>query len=111
MSSLPGQLIRLEADDIKSCRTCGTNATHDLVIEADAFGSETVPYCSEHGKVEQEDFNAGNKSGDCDWCKASGVAVSYRRDFEEGSHGKVYEVCRPCIDKQLKELNDESDSY
>ena len=38
-------------------------------------------------------------SGNCDWCKQMSPKLHPKRDFEEGTCGRIYYVCDPCIQR------------
>ena len=91
------------------CAEKGTEnvpATTALITNSDSFGSEYCPMCAscrDAYVIERDKAKAielANPTGCCDWCNATNVVVTPRRDFEEGSHGRVYDICRPCIDKE-----------
>ena len=88
-----------------------------LITESDSFGSEYFPMCQEckdtyileRDKARKEEDE--NPTGFCDWCKASNVRVYPQRDWEEGSHGPVYDVCSPCSRKYQENLAKENAQY
>jgi hypothetical protein len=57
---------------------------------------------------EEEDLDLHNV-GTCDWCKGSNLIVKPHRDFEEGSGGPIYDVCKACRVKEADSLCDEDD--
>lgn len=75
--------------------------------EVDSFGSEQSDMC----QTCYDSYNAALKtqdtSGTCDWCKGLAPALFPKRDWEEGSAGRVYNVCQPCIQRQKEALNAE----
>mgnify|MGYP003604369764 CR=1 FL=1 len=116
MSPVTGKFVCVSVAESQgygnTCYDCDEKGTENvpaviaLITNSDSFGSEYCPMCAscrdayiiERDKAREEEL--ANPTGHCDWCKASNVLVSPRRDFEEGSHGRVYDVCRPCIDKE-----------
>jgi len=79
--------------------------------ETDSFGCEYHDMCQEClDKYKQEVSNA-DYSGKCDWCKKHSEHLYSHRDIEEGSCGRVYEVCRPCIDAERQRWDEEDDYY
>jgi hypothetical protein len=72
-------------------------ATHRIQGETDSFGVEYIDMCKEcHDgylsyKVDED------SSGICDWCRRQVAKRSKTRDLEEGSCGRVYDVCPACI--------------
>lgn len=47
------------------------------------------------------------RTGKCDWCKKDVTDLRTARDYEEGTHGPVYEICGACHKKQQDEINEE----
>lgn len=75
--------------------------------ETDSMGCEMHDLCKECAQEYSREMR--NITGDCEWCKAQDVPVTTARDYDEGSSGRVYTVCRPCKDKQIKGLQEEMD--
>ncbi len=77
--------------------------------ETDSFGCEYHDMCQEcldeYVKASQE----ADHSGKCDWCGKSVDRLIPHRDIEEGSCGRVYEVCNPCIDAERKRWEEEDE--
>lgn len=106
-----------------TCYDCAEKGTENvpaitaLITESDSFGSEYCPMCAscrdayviERDKAREEE--KANPTGHCDWCKASNVLVSPHRDFEEGIHGRVYDVCSPCLSKERDRIAEEMEDY
>jgi hypothetical protein len=46
-------------------------------------------------------------TGTCDWCKRPATDLRQKRDFEEGSYGRLYDVCRACVIAENKRLDEE----
>lgn len=112
MSHMPGQVATPEEGE--ACQTCNKPATHKLCFEADSFGSDYAYLCDEHFEEERKALSEQDTSGKCDWCKQESEKRYSRRDIEEGSHGRVYDVCKPCIEKQeqaWKEELENDDDY
>lgn len=106
---LPGHVRLIRAGDECPCQydECKEAATHEYLTEADSMGEEWLPLCSSHLEQFKKDVaEAGDVIATCDWCKAEGVAVAPFRDFEEGSHGPVYDVCEVCRGKSIDRAND-----
>lgn len=47
----------------------------------------------------------------CDWCKAPEVEVQPTRDYDEGNHGPVYDVCSNCRKRQQMLLEEEAQRH
>jgi hypothetical protein len=76
--------------------------------ETDSFGSELWDCCQEC----LDDLKKQSpRTGKCDWCKTDNVITKPKRDYEEGMHGPVYEVCTPCSDRYNKRQAEEADDY
>lgn len=74
--------------------------------ETDSFGSEMIDACQE---CADEILQAKNDAriGRCDWCKAEATDLRPKRDWEEGSAGRVYDVCGACVRKENEQLRAE----
>lgn len=105
MSHLPGQVATPEEGE--ACQTCGKPAAHKLCFEADSFGADYAYLCDEHLEEEREAMRNQDTSGKCDWCKQPSEKRFSHRDIEEGQGGRVYDVCRPCIDKERQSWRDD----
>lgn len=80
--------------------------------ETDSFGSELNDLCQECvAEIEQHEKENEEEFGMCDWCKGQrqNKDLSPHRDFEEGRAGRVYTVCRSCIQKEYDDLKDDVD--
>lgn len=75
--------------------------------ETDSMGSELNDLCAECLEAEKK---ADPTTGTCDWCKTSNVTLHPRRDIDEGTSGRVYEVCKPCITADNRCLQEELDA-
>jgi hypothetical protein len=76
--------------------------------ETDSFGSEMNDLCQEcRDAADAYAADPNNHLGTCDWCKSENVHVRPRRDWEEGSAGRVYDICDNCNDKENKRLAEE----
>jgi len=86
-------------------------ATVRVQGETDSFGCEFIDLCKEcaekHYKAVRE-YRELERS--CDWCRKLGK-LAPTRDYDEGSHGPVYEVCEPCWERQFVALQEELDFY
>lgn len=108
VSTLPGSIravpVGTECDEHP-----GVLAVKRVQGETDSFGCEYLDMCQEcYDKYKEEMRNVDN-SGICDWCKKSADRVFNHRDIEEGSCGRVYQVCQACIDAEKKEWAEERD--
>lgn len=78
--------------------------------ETDSFGAELIDMCQEclaHYREQLSDNR--NLLEQCDWCKNQSTGLCDRRDFEEGTHGRVYRVCDGCVDKENTRLKDDDE--
>ena len=123
MAYYPGQFVSIETSVAQgygdTCYDCACDGDEDvpatvvIVGETDSFGSEFWPLCEKHhqatiakkDKALEEELE--NPSGYCEWCKTSNVFTFPRRDFEEGSSGRLYDVCNKCIDKENDQIRRE----
>lgn len=83
-------------------------ATHRVQGETDSFGCEMHDLCDDC----YVEYKAGGEySPDkCDWCKQQADNIRPTRDYDEGTCGPVYYVCKACRDRRDKEAQEE-DSY
>ena len=109
MSRKLGDVIPLERHEMYGCQACNNPSTCKLVVVVKEGGySETEFYCSEHIDVAKEHLMDQHDVGTCDWCKGSNLIVKPHRDFEEGSNGPIYDVCKACRVKESDSLNEET---
>lgn len=105
-SYLPGYVLL-----IPQGQTCDEHperpAIKRVVGETDSFGSECIDMCSECYTKYQADCSTADYSGKCDWCKKHSEHLYNHRDIEEGSCGRVYSVCRTCIEEERQRWADE----
>ena len=66
--------------------------------ETDSFGCELLDLCQEC--LEQMRSVPVDTSGTCDLCKGTATDLRDRRDYEEGSTGRIYRVCGACVRKE-----------
>lgn len=79
--------------------------------ETDSFGAEYHDLCQDCIDEMLKHRN-DDRCGVCEWCKKEAKDLRDRRDWEEGSCGRVYRVCGKCVRKEnaiLAEELDESD--
>jgi hypothetical protein len=104
MDHYVGQLLPIDPDnDSYICETCKVPAQYRLVTKLRLGGIDWTPYCSEHA-----DLRLATMLGTCDWCKGTNLLVKPHRDFEEGSGGPLYDVCRACRIKESNDLSEET---
>lgn len=108
--SLPGDVLKLRSDGSIVCEMedCTNAAAKSVCTESDSFGDEFTSMCEKHV---EEFANSEPALEICEWCNVGPIEVHPIRDFEEGSHGPVYEVCNACIAKQNKLIAEEADYY
>ncbi len=116
ISSLPGA-----SHAVPEGQACDTHpdrpATHRVQGETDSFGSELHDMCNEcHERYKQDmaDSAEARSTGKCEWCGTQSTDLRPRRDWEEGSSGRVYDVCGACVKAENDRLSAElaeSDDY
>lgn len=84
-----------------------TCAEHTYLCEECAVLHQIILDSAVAAEIESNEENIG----DCEWCKAANVPVYDTRDYEEGSSGCVYDVCRNCINEQNKAIEREEEIY
>jgi hypothetical protein len=85
-------------------------ATVRIQGETDSMGCEMWDVCAECAAAMTEAAKAA-RVGVCDWCKHEADDLREHRDWEEGSCGRLYDVCGACIRKENKRLKDELEEY
>lgn len=75
--------------------------------ETDSFGCEYLDLCQEC--VDKLRAAEATIEGTCDYCKTHTVGLLHHRDWEEGSSGPVYRICRPCKTRSNEALANEFD--
>lgn len=110
ISSLPGAFHAVPKE-MKCDEHPNYTAYYRVQGETDSFGCEMIDMCAICYTKHQKEKKEADHSGFCDWCKCGSSYVRPRRDFEEGSCGRVYMVCTPCIDKENKALNEEINNF
>ncbi|VWB08175.1 hypothetical protein [Burkholderia lata] len=89
-------------------------ATHRVQGETDSFGSELNDMCDEcyaEYKAAMAETAAERATGRCDWCDRHATDLRSARDYDEGSYGRVYDVCAACRKRQNDDLQEELDRY
>lgn len=109
VSTLPGSSRALREG--AQCDDCGKKpATHRVQGETDSFGAEWADLCDDCYVVERE-RRRKDCAGECDWCGKHSESRIWTRDYDEGTHGPTYRVCKSCYDKQQKALEAELHYY
>lgn len=108
VSTLPGS-IRAVPAGTECDNHPGVLAVKRIQGETDGYGAEYLDMCQECYDAFKEEVHSADASGICDWCKKSADRVFNHRDIEEGSCGRVYQVCQACIDAEKKEWAEERD--
>lgn len=85
---------------------CTALVTHAVSGEEDSFGIEWNYGCLKHCN-EARETNNKPYTGNCDWCKDHRNSLRPHRDFEEGSSGRVYDVCLECRQEESKRVSEE----
>lgn len=98
VSTMPGS--ETKAPEGMKCDTHHDRpATHRMQGETDSMGCEYYGLCDEcytaHVNHVPEPI-----TGSCAWCKKHSDNLKPTRDFEEGLHGPVYDVCSGCRQRQ-----------
>lgn len=85
-------------------------ATTCVQGETDSFGCELNDMCDEcyaEYRKQMAETAAERAIGTCDWCNQPATDLRPRRDFEEGSSGRVYDVCGACVKRENDRLQAE----
>jgi hypothetical protein len=108
-STLPGALHK-----VPEGMTCDDHpelpAAYRVQGETDSFGAELIDMCEAcytEYKQYKADTAVERATGCCDWCKNHATDLRTMRDFEEGSCGRLYDVCGACRKRQNDELEEE----
>lgn len=108
-STLPGR-----AHDLPDGTMCDHHSDRPAVAriqgETDSFGAELNDMCQECLDEYRKEMAEADHSGTCEWCKQHKPKLSPRRDYEEGMHGRVYEVCDDCIKRVNEDAQAELDA-
>ena len=105
VSSMPGSKHRVEPG-----ATC-TNHENVLAVqkiqgETDSYGAEYFYLCEACKVIRDKSLHQLNP-GVCDWCNDKSNHLVKRRDPDEGTSGRVYNVCNECIVKQNERFEQE----
>lgn len=108
VSTLPGQFSGVPVGTM-----CDEHPDRDAVRrvqgETDSFGCEYHDMCQECFEEHLQTSREADYSGKCDWCRKHVDHLYPHRDIEEGSCGRVYEVCKPCIDAERQRWEEEDE--
>jgi hypothetical protein len=103
----PGQWLKVRPATVCD-KHQATLAVAVLCGEVDSFGHEEIGMCQKcvdnYKKLEIKPI-----VGTCDWCKTTEVVVKPTRDYEEGSAGRLYDVCQQCRTDQEKSAQEDVD--
>lgn len=109
VSTLPGHFSRLPSGAM-----CDEHpdriAVRRLQGETDSFGCEYHDMCQACADEYLRETHEADYSGKCDWCRKQADRLYPHRDIEEGSCGRVYEVCKPGIDAERQRWEKEDEA-
>lgn len=102
--NMPGDVSRQSAYDTEHCdEHPDRKALFRLTGETDSMGSEFHYQCQECNDRHKEAVkNAPPTIGTCEWCNTQDTKLDFHRDWEEGTSGPVYQLCKSCIGKNIK---------
>ena len=89
-------------------------ATYRVQGETDSFGCEMIDMCDEcyaEHRAAMAASAAERATGTCEWCGKHATDLRSTRDYEEGSYGRVYDVCLACRKQANDEAQAELDRY
>lgn len=113
ISTLPGAHHSVPAG-VKCDEHPDRPATHRVQGETDSFGCELIDMCDEcHAtyKREMAETAVERATGTCEWCRKQATDLRSTRDYEEGSYGRLYDVCAACRKRANDEAQEELDRY
>ena len=110
ISSLPNSYHNLPSD-AKCDEHEDRLAVARVQGETDSFGCEMIDMCQKCLDEHKEYQRTADRSGTCDWCKQHADYLSPARDYDEGMHGPVYEICRDCRKRRDDEAREELEEY
>lgn len=108
VSTLPGCISGVPAGT-KCDEHPDRDAVRRIQGETDSFGCEYHDMCQECHDEYVRETNSADYSGTCNWCGKHVERLIPHRDIEEGSYGRVYEVCKPCIDAEHQRWEEEDE--
>lgn len=99
ISTLPGA-----HHSVPDGATCDTHPDRTAVVrvqgETDSFGAELNDLCAEClAELRAYEASPEASTGRCDWCKQHATDLRDKRDWEEGTAGRVYRVCGACANR------------
>ncbi len=106
-SYLPGQLLKVP-EGMMCDEHEDRPAIHRIVGETDSFGSELIDWCQEcYDKYLAAKENSEYQlAGTCDHCHCTGTRLTKTRDPDEGTCGRIYDLCDGCL-KNLRDYHNE----
>jgi hypothetical protein len=102
ISTLPGAIYPAP-EGVRCDHHSHRPAAGRLQGETDSMGSEMHDLCHECLDKARAAFKP-YASGFCDWCLARADDLRNRRDWEEGTSGRIYRVCGACVKREAKRL-------
>lgn len=121
MADVTGPISTLagRVHELPEGQTCDRHPDRKAVIriqgETDSFGCEMNDMCeecaTEHRAYLKSPEAAEHRKGICEWCKNPADDLRDRRDYEEGTCGRVYRVCGACVKRENAELEIESNYW
>ena len=82
-------------------------AKYRIMMEVDSFGGEVTDMCQMCYDNYLQYILVEDTSGICEWCNRYVKELNHHRDFNEGSGGRVYMVCKQCIQQENDCLENE----
>lgn len=79
--------------------------------ETDSFGAEYMYLCRACLDNHVKSIADNPVEGYCDRCDSFFVGLVNRRDIEEGSYGRVYKLCKSCIDQDREDSKRDYPEY
>jgi Zn-finger nucleic acid-binding protein len=79
---------------------CTTKPTKELCTESDSFGDEWTPVCIPCLVESKRRIQTSTETTHCPRCDLEFLEkdLETRRDWEEGMHGPVYDMCPKCAE-------------
>lgn len=111
ISTLPGA-----SHDLPPGTMCDEHPDRPAVAriqgETDSFGCEMNDCCQECvDEIREYSRSAEARTGQCEWCKQNATDLRDKRDFDEGTCGRVYRVCGACSKRYNDRLAEEAGEY
>ncbi|MFL9904547.1 hypothetical protein PQR71_41545 [Paraburkholderia fungorum] len=120
MADITGPISTLHGarHSVPEARTCDDHpdrpATYRIQGETDSFGSELHDMCDEcytEHRAAMAATAAERATGMCEWCGKHATDLRSTRDYEEGSYGRLYDVCFACRKRANDKAQEELDRY